>query len=102
MTLSNLIIPCVLLAAVLTVMFTEIIKKADKQKKLKGFYIYIPACMSVVLALALGFGRFIMLEQIPFYWAVIFALSTFGYEAILKKINLWLNSGDKEAPAAHE
>jgi cobalamin biosynthesis protein CobD/CbiB len=96
MNLTNLLLPSVLLAVILVVLFLELIKKADKTKKLKGFYVYISVLISAALALALGYGDFFPIKQVPFYWAVIFAISTFGYEGILKKIRVWIGSGTND------
>ena len=79
----------VIVAIILTVIFTELIKSADKKDKLKGYRIYIPAILSGLESAVLAFGEFFIWKQVPFYWAVIFAISVFGYEAIYCKIKAW-------------
>lgn len=88
--LSKLLPAAVIAAIILTVMLTEIIKKADTKDRLKGYRIYVPAILSGLESAALAFGEFFAWRQIPFYWAVIFAVSVFGYEAIYRKIRDWL------------
>lgn len=88
--LSKLLPAAVIAAIILTVMLTEIIKKADTKDMLKGYRIYVPAILSGLESAALAFGEFFAWRQTPFYWAVIFAVSVFGYEAIYRKIRDWL------------
>lgn len=88
--LSKLLPAAVIAAIILTVMLTEIIKKADTKDRLKGYRIYVPAILSGLESAALAFGEFFAWRQTPFYWAVIFAVSVFGYEAIYRKIRDWL------------
>lgn len=87
--LTQFLPAAVMVAIILTVILTEIIKKADKKDRLKGYRIYVPAFLSGVEAAALAFGDFFIWKQVPFYWAVIFAVSVFGYEAIYRKIKAW-------------
>lgn len=84
--LTSILLPCVIVAIALVIIGSELIKKLDKKDKLKGYRVYIPAVLSLVCAAVLWIGDFFTLKQVPFYWAVIFAVSVFGYEAILKKI----------------
>lgn len=88
--LSKLLPAAVIAAIILTVMLTEIIKKADTKDRLKGYRIYVPTILSGLESAALAFGEFFAWRQTPFYWAVIFAVSVFGYEAIYRKIRDWL------------
>lgn len=88
--ISKLLPVAVIVAIILTVIFTEIIKKADSKDKLKGYRIYIPAILSGLESVVLAFGEFFTWRQTPFYWAVIFAVSVFGYEAIYRKIKTWI------------
>lgn len=85
----------VIVAIILTVLLTEIIKKADKKDKLKGYRIYVPALLSGLESAALAFGEFFIWKQTPFYWAVIFAVSVFGYEAIYRKIRNWIGADEE-------
>ena len=89
----------VIVAIILTVIFTELIKSADKKDKLKGYKIYVPAVLSGAESAALAFGEFFTWRQTPFYWAVIFAVSVFGYEAIYRKIKSWI--GIDESSESH-
>ena len=88
--LTKLLPAAVILATYITVTLTEIIKKADKKDRLKGYRIYIPALLSGLESVVLAFGEFFTWKQVPFYWAVIFAVSVFGYEAIYRKIKAWV------------
>lgn len=87
--LTQFLPAAVMVAIILTVILTEIIKKADKKDRLKGYRIYIPAVLSGAESALLAFGDFFIWKQVPFYWAVIFAVSVFGYEAIYRKIKVW-------------
>ena len=88
--LNKLLPPAVIGAIILRGNFTEIIKKTDKKDKLKGYRIYVPAILSGIESAVLAFGEFFIWKQVPFYWAVIFAVSVFGYEAIYRKIKTWI------------
>lgn len=88
--LAQLLPAAVMVAIILTVILTEIIKKADKKDRFKGYRIYIPAVLSGAESAILAFGDFFIWKQVPFYWAVIFAVSVFGYEAIYRKIKSWV------------
>lgn len=88
--LTQFLPAAVVVAIILTVILTEIIKNADKKDKLKGYRIYIPAILSGLESAVLAFGEFFIWKQVPFYWAVIFAVSVFGYEAIYRKIKTWI------------
>lgn len=83
--LSRLLDAGVGVAIVLTVIFTELIKKLDKNDRLKGYRVWIPAILSLVFSAVMAFGEFFILQQVPFYAAVIFGVSVFCYEAILKR-----------------
>lgn len=89
MDLEKLLPSAVIVAVFVTVLLTEIIKKADKKDRLKGYRIYIPAILSGAESALLALGEFFIWKQVPFYWAVIFAISVFGYEAIYRKIKAW-------------
>ncbi|WP_147615098.1 hypothetical protein [Treponema pectinovorum] len=88
----------VIVAIILTVLLTEIVKKADKKDKLKGYRIYVPALLSGLESASLAFGEFFTWKQAPFYWAVIFAVSVFGYEAIYRKIKAWIGVDEETSP----
>ena len=88
--LAKFLPAAVIVAIIMTVLLTEIIKKIDTKDKLKGYRIYIPALLSGIEAAILAFGEFFTWRQTPFYWAVIFAVSVFGYEAIYRKIKAWI------------
>lgn len=87
-SLSGLLLPCVLLAIVVLVFLTEIIKKLDYKNKLKGKMVFVPLVLSLLFSLALAFGDFYSYKQAPFYAAVVFSISVTFYEAILKKFNV--------------
>ena len=87
--LTQFLPAAVIVAIILTVLLTELIKKTDKKDRLKGYRIYIPAVLSGAESAVLAFGEFFIWKQVPFYWAVIFAVSVFGYEAIYRKIVRW-------------
>jgi len=85
--MTNILPVFVAVAIVLTIVFTELIKKLDIKNRLKGYRVWIPVVLSGGVSYLLGYGKFFPEpNQIWFWWAVIFAISTFAYEAILKKI----------------
>ena len=96
--LSQFLPAAVIVAIIITVLLTEIVKKADTKDKLKGYRIYVPALLSGAESAVLAFGEFFTWKQTPFYWAVIFAVSVFGYEAIYRKIRKWIGI-DEEGTA---
>ena len=95
--LTKLLPEAVIVAIILTVILTEIIKRADTKDRLKGYRIYIPALLSGAESAVLAFGEFFTWRQTPFYWAVIFAVSVFGYEAIYRKIKSWVGIDESTA-----
>lgn len=94
--LEKLLPAAVMVAIIITVLLTEIIKKADKKDKLKGYRIYIPAILSALESAVLVFGEFYIWKQVPFYWAVIFAVSVFSYEAIYRKFRKWIGLDESD------
>ena len=74
------------IAVVLTVMLSELIKSIDKKNVLKGYRVYVPLVISFGIAWLLRIGDFFIPEQVWFWWAAIFGISVFAFEAILKKI----------------
>lgn len=91
MDFVSLLLPCVVIAIFLVILFSELIKKLDKKDRLKGYRVYVPAVLSVIASFVLWFGNFFELRQVPFYCAIIFGVSIFGYETILAKLNKSLN-----------
>lgn len=92
--LTKFLPAAVIAAIILTVILTELIKRMDKKDRLKGYRVYIPAALSGAESAALAFGEFFIWKQVPFYWAVIFAVSVFGYEAIYRKIKAWIGTDE--------
>jgi len=90
--MTNIFPVFILLAIITVVALTELIKKVDKKNVLKGYRVWIPAILSFFASAALRIGDFFTNpDQVWFYCAVIFAFSTFGYEAVLRKIQNVLN-----------
>lgn len=91
--MTNIFPVFVIIAIVTVIVFTELIKRLDKKDVLKGYRVWIPLILSLLASVALRIGNFFANpDQVWFYWAVIFALSVFGFEAILKKITNALNN----------
>ena len=93
----NLLPFFVAIAIALVVIFTELIKKLDKNSWLKGYRIYIPMVLSFVFAFFLKIGNFFATEQFLFWWVTIFGISIFGYETILRKILNAIGSNEKSS-----
>lgn len=70
-----------------TVMFTEIVKKLDKNDKLKGYKVWLPLLFSFGFSIALKFVMKIDWIYMIFVESSMFGFSVFGYEVILKSIN---------------
>lgn len=70
-----------------TVMFTEIVKKFDKNDKLKGYKVWLPFIFSCGFSVMLKFIFKIDWIIMPFVEGCMFGFSVFGYEIILKNIN---------------
>lgn len=85
MDLTKLLPAAVIVAIIMVVIFSELIKKLDRKDRLKGYRVYLPVGISLGFSALLRIGNFIAEGQIWYYWAVIFAVSVFAYEAILKK-----------------
>jgi uncharacterized membrane protein len=92
MDITNLLPAFALLAAALVVILTELVKKLDKKDRLKGYRVYVPLVLSGGVAWVLRIGEFFPAPQVWFWWAAIFAVSVFFFEAILKKIGSALGS----------
>jgi hypothetical protein len=91
--IQNFIFPSfVIISIVMVVVFSENVKKADKEKRFKRFYVCLPFSFSLLFAAMLLFGKWFPVQQLPFYWAVIFGVSVFGYSAIYKNFKAWLES----------
>lgn len=76
----------VLIAAFLTVLFTELVKRLDKKDRLKGYRVWVPFLLSAFFSFLLWYGAFFAPREVWFWWASIFGISVFFYEALLKKI----------------
>lgn len=86
MDLMQLLPAAVVISIIGVVILTELIKKLDKKDRLKGYRVYLPVVLSFGFAGLLRLGDFITAGQIWFYWTMIFAVSVFAFEAILKKV----------------
>jgi len=86
----------IITAIAFVIILTELIKKFDHKDRLKGYRVWIPVVLSGGIAWLLRLGDFFQPPQVWFWWAVIFAFSTFAYEAVLKKITTAL--GDNGVP----
>ncbi|MDR1374584.1 MAG: hypothetical protein LBJ24_06405 [Treponema sp.] len=95
MDILNLLPVFILLSVILVVMFTELVKKLDRKDRLKGYRVYIPLVLSFGAAVLLRIGNFFASEQMWFWWAAIFGVSVFAFEAVLKKITTALGGQDK-------
>jgi hypothetical protein len=84
----------IVVAILLTVMLSELVKRLDRRDRLKGHRICLPLVFSLGAAALLRIGNFFVPEQVWFWWAVIFGFSVFAYEAILKKIAAALEKQD--------
>lgn len=76
----------VIVAIILVVIFSELVKRLDTRNRLKGYRVYCPAFFSLLFSYFLKVGTFIADTQVWFYGAVIFGVSVFAFEAILKKM----------------
>ena len=96
--MQNILPLFVITAVALVIVFTELIKRIDGKNRLKGWRVWIPAILSCGIAWLLRLGAFFQEPgQFWFWWAAIFGISIFGYEAILRKIR---NALDRDEGAA--
>jgi apolipoprotein N-acyltransferase len=93
--MTNLFPAFIIIAVVLVVVLTEIVKRLDRKDTLKGYRVYLPLVFSFGAAGLLRIGNFFVSEQMWFWWAAIFGFSVFAFEAILKKITAVLDGRDK-------
>lgn len=70
-----------------TIMFSEIVKKFDKNDKLKGYKVWLPFIFSCGFSVVLKFVFKIDWMIMIFVEGSLFGFSVFGYETILKSIN---------------
>ena len=70
-----------------TVMFTEIVKKFDKNDKLKGYKVWLPFIFSCGFSIALKFIFKIDWIIMPFVEGSMFGFSVLAYDIVLKNIN---------------
>lgn len=70
-----------------TILFSEIVKKFDKNDKLKGYKVWLPFIFSCGFSVALKFIFNVDWIFMIFIEGSLFGFSVFGYEAILKSIN---------------
>ncbi|MDR1176388.1 MAG: hypothetical protein LBK83_13080 [Treponema sp.] len=91
----NLFPAFIVIAILLVVALTEIVKRLDKKDRLKGYRVYLPLAFSFGAAALLRIGGFFAPQQMWFWWAAIFGFSVFAFEAILKKITTALGSRDQ-------
>ena len=74
-----------------TIMFSEIVKKFDKNDKLKGYKVWLPFIFSCGFSVALKFVFKVDWMLIIFIEGSMFGFSVFGYETLLKSINKIIN-----------
>lgn len=84
--LTQLLPAAVIVSVIVVVLLSELLKRLDKKNFLKGYRVLFPAFLSLGMSALLDIGTFIGVGQLWFYWAVIFALSVFLYELVLRKI----------------
>lgn len=75
-----------LVSILCTVMFTEIVKKFDKNDKLKGYRVWLPFIFSCGFSVALKFVFKLDWILYPFIEGCVFGFSVLGYEVILKNV----------------
>lgn len=80
-----------IVSIVCTIMFSEIVKKFDKNDKLKGYKVWLPFIFSCGFSVALKFVFKVDWMLIIFIEGSVFGFSVFGYETLLKSINKIIN-----------
>lgn len=80
-----------IVSIVCTIMFSEIVKKFDKNDKLKGYKVWLPFIFSCGFSVALKFVFKVDWMLIIFIEGSMFGFSVFGYETLLKSINKIIN-----------
>ena len=95
--MTNILPVFIVIAIALVIIFTELIKRIDRKNRMKGYRVWVPALLSCGVVWLLRLGDFFQPQQVWFWWAVIFAVSIFAYEAVLKKITAALGVDDAAA-----
>ena len=95
MTLAGIFPAFIVIAIIVVISFTEIIKAMDTKGKFRGVYIFAPIIFSAIVTLTLAFGKFFEWRQAFFWWAVIFSLSVSNYELWVKKIRNFMGGGNE-------
>ena len=88
---AKLFVILYIVSIVCTVMFSEIVKKFDKNDKLKGYKVWLPFIFSCGFSVALKFVFKVDWMFIIFIEGSVFGFSVFGYETLLKSINKIIN-----------
>ena len=84
---TKLFVILYIVSIVCTILFSEIVKKFDKNDKLKGYKVWLPFIFSCGFSVALKFIFKVDWIIMIFIEGSLFGFSVFGYEAILKSIN---------------
>ncbi|MDR2186384.1 MAG: hypothetical protein LBO80_12075 [Treponema sp.] len=87
MALTQMFPAFVLVSIVMVVLLTELVKRLDGRNRLKGYRVYVPLLFSAGVSWLLRIGEFFPANQVWFWWAVIFSVSVFFFEAILKRVS---------------
>jgi len=84
---TKLFVILYIISIMCTIMFSEIVKKFDKNDKLKGYKVWLPFIFSCGFSSMIKIVFSIDWVIITFIESSIFGFSVFGYETILKSLN---------------
>ena len=97
---TKLFVILCIISIMCTIMFSEIVKKFDKNDKLKGYKVYLPFIFSCGFSVALKFIFKIDWMIMIFIEGSLFGFSVFGYETILKSITKLMNKTSEKRELA--
>ncbi len=84
--MNILFLVLILVSVIMTVGLTELVKKFDKKNRLKGWRVLIPLLVSALIVFLTWNKAVFTSHALCSWWAVIFSLSIFSYEIIIKKL----------------
>ena len=99
---TKLFVILYIVSIVCTILFSEIVKKFDKNDNLKGYKVWLPFIFSCGFSVALKFVFKVDWMFIIFIEGSMFGFSVFSYETILKSINKLISKASEKIESIFE
>ncbi len=84
--MNILFLVLILASVIITVGLTELIKRLDKKNKFKCLRVLIPLITSALIVFLTWNKAIFSRHELCVWWIIIFGLSIFSYEVIIKKL----------------